>query len=167
LETSRPHRRIRDPERAEKVSSCPPCWFLFVPSHHLSRTGSVGFENGNVEHCSLTNTFSLVRFSCERVLGMFSAAPERGLEYADRVCRCFQDFSKVITTLRTYYVCALGRRIPLACLLTSDHQWWDFLSGTISHFESILTLKTSGIFRGYEVGQFRGIIAGFSQSRIF
>jgi hypothetical protein len=68
----RPHRRIRDPvpERAEEVSSCPPYWFFFVLSHTTCR-GSVGFENGNM----FTNAFSLVRFSCELVLGLFRIRP--------------------------------------------------------------------------------------------
>jgi hypothetical protein len=39
----------------------------------------VAYENGNM----FTNALSLVRISCERVLGLFSA-PERGLEYALR-----------------------------------------------------------------------------------
>jgi hypothetical protein len=46
------------------LRSCPPCWFLFVLP---TCRGSVGFVNGHM----ITNAFSLVRFSCERVLGLF------------------------------------------------------------------------------------------------
>jgi hypothetical protein len=50
----------------------------FVRSLHTICRGSMGFDNGNM----FTNAFSLARFSCERVLGLFSVLLERGLEYA-------------------------------------------------------------------------------------
>jgi hypothetical protein len=51
---------------------------ILVRSLHTTCRGSVGFENGNM----FTNEFSLIRFSCERVLGLFSSPGRNG----DSVC---------------------------------------------------------------------------------
>jgi hypothetical protein len=62
---------------------------ILVRSLHTTCRDSVAFENWNM----FTNAFSLLRFSCERVLGLMFSAPEGGVSNTPYAMTCTREGS--------------------------------------------------------------------------